>query len=115
MKGHIVLQKAKDILEDHDKKIKDFETICKAGICPTCGETLTLNPVMTEKIETVGIIFKKKRVTEVTYTYIVCPKGHRLIHPKGHDVSQPGYAVWDGCINKEIDEYWKYHFANDDD
>ena len=113
MKEHIV-QKAKDIIADYNKKIKDFETVCHAGICPICGIDLTLNREEVEYIETVGI-FKKEKIRKSVRVTIVCPEGHKLIHPKGHDVSGPGYCVWDGCLNKEIGDYHNDHYDIDDD
>lgn len=113
MKANII-QKAEDIISEHDKKVKDFETACHAGICPVCGKILTLNHEVTKETITVGFISKKKKTKKNTWTTVVCPKGHELIHPGGWDATNPGFYVWDGCLNVEIDDYWKDNFDDDD-
>ena len=110
-----VVQQAETMLEARNKSIIDFETACRAGICPTCGETLTLHHKVVEHRETVGIIFKKEKIRKSMSTTIICPEGHKLIHPKGHDISDPGYLVWEGCINKGINNYWKDNYNDDED
>lgn len=110
-----ILQKAEDMISVNNRAIKDFETVCHTGICPTCGETLILHRELVEYIEDVGIIFKKEVTKKCTDTTIACPKGHKLIHPKGHDVSDPGYCIWGKCLNKEINDHWKKYYVDDDD
>jgi len=114
MKNSIV-QKAEDTIKEYNKKVEDFETVCHAGICPVCGRTLTLNREVSLHTKTVGIIFKKEKTRKVVNVTIICPKGHELIHPAGWDAANTGYGIWQGCLNKEIDEYWKDNYLDDDD
>jgi len=110
-----IVQQAENMLKARNKSIVDFETVCRAGICPICGETLTLRRKAIEHCETVGIIFKKKKVRKSISTTIVCPEGHKLIHPKGHDISDPGHLVWEECLNEEINNYRKDNYSDDED
>lgn len=111
-----IIQKAEDIISAHDKAVKDFETVCHAGICPVCGETLELHSETIEYIQTVvGPLSKKEVPREAEQITIACPEGHKLIHPKGYDASGTGLFLWQGCLNKEISDYWRKYHDDDDD
>jgi hypothetical protein len=114
MKESSVLR-AEGIISANNKAIKDFETVCHAGICPTCGKTLILHREIVTCHKSVGIIFKKDIPKKYTRTTIACPEGHELIHPRGHNVDDPGYCVWDGCLNKEIGDHHRRNYDDDDD
>lgn len=87
-----VVEKAKAILAKRDQDLADFNMALRAGICPTCGESL--------------IVDKKD--------HVACPNNHLIISPKGYNMDRPSYDDYDGenSPNKAIREYCIKYFQD---
>lgn len=113
--------KAASVISEIKKK-EEYLFLCyKAGICPTCGETLTLkettHTVHTKPVYIFGLKIKEGKEQKNSYTEIICKNLHKLTSPynSDHTMEDPGFGIWSTTLNEEISNYHDRHYGGDCD
>jgi hypothetical protein len=99
---------AKNIIKKHQKEVDHYLECATAGICVTCNTKLELKTIIKSYVNTSFWLFKN--LIKYKHIIIICPNGHKLIHPNHLDERNDlNCSEYKNIINKDIkrarDEY----------
>ena len=110
------MKKAKEIIKEHNKKVKHYLECSKAGICHECGEILQVRDEQKSYFKTKGFIFKKQVEIKYNTTVIFCTNNHRLTHPNYPKLERNflGALEYKNTLNAKIKKAWDDNNYGDD-